>query len=147
MGLVFVGGGPAQAELQTRSARISPGIVQFPGFVHREELAIYYALSDMLIFPTYSDTWGLVVNEAMSCGLAIIATSAAGCTADLVRDGWNGRVMAAGNVAQLSEIMTELADNPEMCHKMGRHGRACIEGYTPEACAAGIATAIGRSRR
>jgi glycosyltransferase involved in cell wall biosynthesis len=147
VGVVFVGDGAARAELERQAATIVPGTVKFAGFVHREELATYYALSDMLVFPTYSDTWGLVVNEAMSCGLPVIAASDAGCTADLVTDGWNGRVFEAGNVSQLSSIMTDLMNNPEMRSRMGRNSRACIEGFRPEAWAAGIAHAMAGDLR
>jgi glycosyltransferase involved in cell wall biosynthesis len=146
-GLVFVGDGIARTELQQRAASISQGTVLFPGFAHREELGAYYALADMLVLPTYSDTWGLVVNEAMSCGLPVIATSIAGCTADLVKDGYNGRVVRAGSVEELVSAMTDLASNPEMCRPMGARSRELIESYTPEACAAGIERAALRSVR
>ena len=93
VGLVFVGDGDARIELTTRGSKVCPGKVQFSGFVHRERLPEFYALADALVFPTHSDTWGLVVNEAMSCGLPVVATSVAGCVADLVEDGWNGFVV------------------------------------------------------
>ena len=89
VGLVFVGEGDARLDLMKRAARISPGKVQFRGFVHRERLPEFYALAEAFVFPTHSDPWGLVINEAMSCGLAVVATSVAGCVADLVQDGWN----------------------------------------------------------
>ena len=69
VGLVFVGDGADRAELMERASLIAPGTIRFPGFVQREGLPEFYALADALIFPTHSDTWGLVVNEAMSCGL------------------------------------------------------------------------------
>ena len=145
VGIVFIGEGSARSRLERQASAIAPGAVLFPGFVHREELAIYYALSDMLVFPTHTDPWGLVVNEAMSCGLPVIISRAAGCAADLVRDGWNGRVVQAGNVKQLSSVMTELLQNTEMLEQMGQRSREHIEGYTPEACAAGIAAAVSGS--
>ncbi len=44
----------------------------------------------MLILPTYTDPWGLVVNEAMACGRTVVLSRVAGCAADLVRENWNG---------------------------------------------------------
>jgi len=147
VGLVYVGDGMARTELQQGATAIVPGTVLFPGFAHREELASYYALSDMLVFPTHSDPWGLVVNEAMACGLPVIASSAAGCTADLVKNGSNGRVMQAENVEQLVSAMDELATNTDLREQMGQRSRDRIAGYTPDICAAGIAKAVRGSSR
>ena len=93
VGLVFAGDGVSREELAQQAERISPGTVCFPGFAQREDLAALYALAEALVLPTHSDPWGLVVNEAMACGLPIIVTSIAGCSADLVEDGWNGYIV------------------------------------------------------
>ncbi|MGH9497285.1 MAG: glycosyltransferase, partial [Candidatus Sulfotelmatobacter sp.] len=74
--LVFVGDGSARESLRSNAFGISPGTIQFAGFAQREKLAIYYALAEMLILPTYTDTWGLVVNEAMASGLPVILSRA-----------------------------------------------------------------------
>jgi glycosyltransferase involved in cell wall biosynthesis len=142
IGLVFVGDGVERAELQRRAADMKPGCIQFAGFAQREQLAAYYALAEALVFPTHSDPWGLVVNEAMACGLPIIATSAAGCTADLVQDGWNGCVITTGNLEELSTAMTGIGADTELRLRMGQRSRKDILAYSPEACAAGIAGAV-----
>ena len=141
VGLVLVGEGAARAELTRRSSEIKPGEVQFAGFVHRDQLASYYALAETFVFPSHTDTWGLVVNEAMACSLPVISSEAAGCTADLVQDSWNGRVVRRGDVAQLASAMEELARDPAMGTRMGNHSKERILSYSPEACAAGIAKA------
>ena len=141
VGLVYVGNGVAKTELERRAADISPGSVQFAGFAQREELARYYALAETFVFPTHSDPWGLVVNEAMACSLPIVCSSAAGCAEDLVSDGWNGRVVSPREVAQLATAMEELACDAGMRSSMGRHSRQRIEQYSPQICAAGIAEA------
>jgi glycosyltransferase involved in cell wall biosynthesis len=146
IGLVFVGDGAARPELEAQAKGIAPGTVTFPGFVHREVLARYYALADMFLFPTHSDPWGLVVNEAMACGLPVISTKVAGCIADLVDDLWNGRVIEPGDSHQLTAAMEELAGNALLRAQMGQHSRERILHYSPEACAAGIANAILSSR-
>ncbi|MBZ5722032.1 MAG: glycosyltransferase family 4 protein [Acidobacteriia bacterium] len=147
IGLVFAGDGVARPELERRAARITPGAVHFAGFTQREQLPSYYGLAEMLVFPTHSDTWGLVVNEAMACGLPVITTSTAGCTADLVQDGWNGRVVRAGDVGDLARAMREMATQPEVRTLMGQRSAERILGYLPETCASGIAQAVlGLSR-
>jgi glycosyltransferase involved in cell wall biosynthesis len=141
VGLVFVGEGPAGAELGRRSNRIAKGCVRYAGFAQREQLVGYYALADMLVFPSHSDPWGLVVNEAMACDLPVISSDAAGCTADLVEDDWNGRVVRAGDVNQLASAMENLASHSVLRCQMGSRSRERILRYSPEACAAGIANA------
>jgi glycosyltransferase involved in cell wall biosynthesis len=149
MGLVFVGDGPAKAELRaelmtesiTSAAKVVPGTVLFPGFAQRDQLAGFYALAEVLVFPTLSDPWGLVVNEAMACGLPIIATDVAGCTADLVRDGENGFVIPSANVGSLTEAMAAFARDPQLASRMGERSATLIETFSPESCAAGLAKA------
>ncbi len=102
VGLVFAGDGACREELAETAKRINPGTVCFPGFAHREDLAGFYALADVLVMPTHSDPWGLVVNEAMACGLPIIVSDVAGCSADLVEDGWNGYVVPPLDSEKLS---------------------------------------------
>jgi glycosyltransferase involved in cell wall biosynthesis len=142
VGLVFVGDGAARSALMERASRIAVGTIQFPGFVHREGLSEFYALADALIFPTHSDTWGLVVNEAMSCRLPVIVTSVAGCVADLVQDGWNGFVVPPGDTSQLATAMTRLARDSGLQTEMGSRSRERIEGYSPVAWAEGLVKAV-----
>jgi glycosyltransferase involved in cell wall biosynthesis len=142
IGLVFVGDGAARSELQERAVTISPGVVRFAGFVQREQLASYYGLAEALVFPTFTDTWGMVVNEAMACGLPLICSSAAGCVADLVENDWNGKVVRAGEIGQLMSAMEALAGSTELRALMGRRSRERIIRYSPEAWAAGIAGAV-----
>ncbi|MFZ0293976.1 MAG: glycosyltransferase family 4 protein [Candidatus Sulfotelmatobacter sp.] len=142
IGLVFVGTGSDSRKLTERAAKICPCVVQFSGFVHREELPEIYAFADALIFPTHSDPWGLVVNEAMACNLPVILTNVAGCASDLVQDGWNGFVIAPGDVAQLARAMARVAEDSARRAEMGSRSRERIKGYSPEAWANGIVEAV-----
>jgi glycosyltransferase involved in cell wall biosynthesis len=139
--LVLVGDGAARAEVARRAIQIAPGQVRCAGFVHRDQLASYYALAESFVFPSHSDTWGLVVNEAMACGLPVISSDAAGCVADLVQDNWNGRVVGRGDVTQLASVMEELGRDSAVLMQMGNRSRERILRYSPAACAAGIAQA------
>lgn len=138
VGLVFVGDGADRSALTERASRITPGKIHFPGFVQREGLPEFYALADVLIFPTHSDTWGLVVNEAMSCGLPVIVTSVAGCVADLVQDGWNGFVVPPRNPSQLAASMARLAKDSGLRIEMGSRSTERVQAYSPAAWAEGL---------
>ena len=137
--VVFVGDGPMRSELESRAREIYPGAIHFAGFVHRDDLPTYYALAECLVLPTHSDTWGMVVNEAMACGLPVVCTRVAGCAADLV--GANGRLISAGDVAELAAAMEEVASDPALRGRMAFASRELIRTYSPETCAAGLAEA------
>jgi glycosyltransferase involved in cell wall biosynthesis len=141
VGLVFAGGGISREELAQQAKRISPGTVCFPGFVQREDLAGLYALAECLVLPTHSDPWGLVVNEAMACGLPIIVSSVAGCSADLVDGGWNGYVVPPRDSEKLSAAINCVVRRPEVRQWMSAHSLERIRNFSPEACADGLATA------
>lgn len=138
IGLVIVGDGPCRGVLEQEATSVSPGTVRFVGFAQREQLPRYYALGEVLILPTYTDTWGLVVNEAMTCGLPVILSRVAGCGDDLVTDGWNGYLVPARDVAALTSAMRTFANQPELRGAMGSNSRSRISNYSPQAWCEGI---------
>ncbi|MGA8029218.1 MAG: glycosyltransferase family 4 protein, partial [Bryobacteraceae bacterium] len=142
IGLVFVGDGECRQELERASLSISPGAIKFTGFAQREQLGAYYALSEALILPTYTDTWGMVVNEAMACGLPIIVSRAAGCATDLVRENWNGNLVDPRDPSCLEQAMSRLVLQPELCKTMGAHSAKHIREYSPEKWSNSVAQAI-----
>ena len=132
VGLVFAGDGPSKAELKRR-AQCVPGQISFPGFLHREDLAGLYALAEALILPTHSDTWGLVVNEAMAAGLPVIASDAVGCVPDLVHPGKNGAVFPVGSIPDLRRLLREIIClPPEARAELGRRSREIVQAATFE---------------
>jgi len=141
-GLVFVGDGPSRRALEDRAAAVVPGMIRFAGFAQREQLTKYYSLAETLILPTYTDTWGLVVNEAMASGLPVILSRAAGCASDLVQDGCNGLLVPPGDVAALASAMNRLAQQPQLCKTMGARNVERIAHYSPAAWAEGIVRAV-----
>ncbi|MGA7079028.1 MAG: glycosyltransferase family 4 protein [Terriglobales bacterium] len=141
VGLVFAGDGVSRGELMQQAKLINPGAVCFPGFAQREDLAGLYALAETLVLPTHSDPWGLVVNEAMACGLPIIVSSVAGCSADLVEDGWNGYVVTPRDTEKLSVAIDSVVRQPELQQQMSARSLERIQNYSPEACADGLAAA------
>ena len=143
IGLVFVGDGASRQQLEKAAASISPGTIRFAGFAQRDQIATYYALAEMLILPTYTDTWGLVVNEAMACALPVILSRAAGCAVDLVRENWNGLLVSPKDVSSLTSAMRSLANQPDLCATMGAHSAQHISHYSPKEWSSGIARMVG----
>jgi glycosyltransferase involved in cell wall biosynthesis len=114
-----------------------------------------YAAADMLVLPsirtaTFTEPWGLVVNEAMLQGTPVIATDAVGAVAGgLVRDGRNGVVVRAGDPASLAAALRTLAGNDELRERMADAARQDAAHFTPEAWVDGVRralSAVGASR-
>lgn len=141
VGLVLVGDGAARGDLEKRAQAISPGQVIFRGFQQRDQLVADYALAETFVFPTHSDPWGLAVNEAMACGLPVIATAVSGCAPDLVQPGVNGWVVAPRDPIELTRIMSGMARDGEQRALMGTRSQQIIANYSPESCAMGLAHA------
>jgi len=142
VGLVFVGDGDARSPLEKEAASISGGTIRFTGFAQREQLGSYYGLADALVLPTYTDTWGMVVNEAMACGLPVIVSRAAGCAADLIRENWNGLLVAAKDVRGLESAMRLLAEQTELRTTMGANSAEQIRNSSPQAWSDGVAASL-----
>ncbi len=147
VGLVFVGDGSSRQRLQEQAATISPGVIRFAGFAQRDQLGAHYALAEMLILPTYTDTWGLVVNEAMACGLPVILSRAAGCAVDLIREDWNGLLVPPKDVPSLTLAMRSIASQPDLRATMGSNSAQRISHYSPKAWACGITRMVEAAGR
>ncbi len=126
--LVLVGSGPEEEHL--RSLAGGEDRILFPGYQTGVNKTAWYAAADLFAFPTLHDPWGLVVNEAMAFGLPIIATDAAGCVPDLVRD--NGMVVPVGDVDALADALAQLLASEALRRKMGQRSRAIIASFTVE---------------
>lgn len=115
------------------------------GFVNQSQMPCWYAAGDILALPSGHEPWGLVVNEAMACGLIPVVSDAVGCGPDLV-DGI-GEVFPAGDVGALAAALSLVArDIPERRARL----RARLAGYTIARAAAGYeqaAVALARRRR
>lgn len=96
---VFAGDGPLLDEVVG-----APG-VRHVGFQQRDELIELFALAETTVVPSLSEPWGVVVNDALASGCPVIVSDAVGAAEDLVRDGVNGRVYPAGDVAALAAVL------------------------------------------
>jgi glycosyltransferase involved in cell wall biosynthesis len=97
-------------------------------------------MADVFVFPTLGDIWGLVINEAMSAGLPIITTSAAGASADLIKD--NGFIVPPGDTETLSDRLIEISTKDKLREEMGRRSLDIISDFTIEESAKGFIAAI-----
>ncbi len=133
--LLLVGAGDLEPSLRQR-VRSDPnleGHVHFLGARSQEDLSSLYRASDIFLFPTRFDVWGMVLNEAMSSGLPVISSDSAGGAVDLVEDGVTGFRFPSGDVTALAAKLTLLLDDGAMRDRMGREARTKImNGFTPD---------------
>jgi glycosyltransferase involved in cell wall biosynthesis len=101
------GDGELRPQVETAAANSSR--IRFLGHLEFRELDQIFASVDALVLPSRYEVWGLVINEAMAFGLPVVVSSAVGAVDDLVKDGCNGRVFAAGDAVALSDAMREIA--------------------------------------
>jgi len=95
-----------------------------------DKLPIYYSMAKFFILASSFEPWGLVVNEAMSAGLPIIASDACGCVPDLV-DESNGFIFAAGNKSELIKTLNCMIDIPDNIFvKMGEHSQEKVNQFS-----------------
>jgi glycosyltransferase involved in cell wall biosynthesis len=139
---IIVGSGPEEAGLRDQ-ARVLGAPVYFAGFKNQTELPTAYAAADCFVLPATIDTWGLVVNEAMACGLPAIVTDAVGCAPDLVVSGETGFVYPAGDAPQLWDRMSRFLDAIERDRTaFDAPVRARIARYACDAAVAGTLAAL-----
>lgn len=93
------------------------------GFLARERLADLYADADLFVFPSPTETCGLVALEAMAAGLPVIASDRGGVLENL-RDGLNGRTVTAGSPEQFAEAIVALTSDPGQRDAMAQAARA-----------------------
>lgn len=91
--LLIVGDGPEKDALKQICLEKSLSNVQFLPFLSQEELrSVYKKAQGFILASSHDETWGLVINEAMACGLPVIVSSRCGATKTLVQNGVNGFV-------------------------------------------------------
>ena len=141
--LVMVGDGPQREDLQRRAQHMGLKGVRWLGYRQIDELPSCYAQSDALVLPSVSEPWGLVVNEAMACGLPVLVSDHCGCAVDLVEEGRNGYTFTPDDVGEMAERMLTLASLSESAREgMGSRSRQIIAAYTPEAWAESLADCV-----
>jgi glycosyltransferase involved in cell wall biosynthesis len=135
--LVIVGDGPQREELE--NLVIEYGIdkqVKWMGWVDYRSLGYYFYSSDIFVFPTYEDTWGLVVLEAMAFAKPVLCSKLAG-SVEMVRNGENGFTFdpARDKPEVLSEIIKKFIDYPQLIRSMGEKSKMISLSHTPKAAA------------
>ena len=132
-GLVICGSGPGEDALRQQIGGLGvEADVMLPGFVQYTDLPAYYGLASAFVHASTTEQWGLVVNEAMAAGLAVIVSDRCGCASDLVTHGVNGYTFDPERSDALAEAMCRVAAGGARVDAMGAESRRIIAEWGPE---------------
>lgn len=141
--LVLVGDGPENGLLRQLASELCLSDVVWASFKQIDELPAHYALANCFILPSTSEPWGLVVNEAMACGLPVLVSNRCGCAPDLVRANENGFLFDPHRVDEIAELLHKVSLLSELqLRQMGMSSRSIISRYTPETFARNLAKCL-----
>jgi len=88
-----------------------------------------YNQAHILINTSSYETWGLVVNEAMSAGLPCIITNKTGCAPDLIKNGKSGYTYPVGNLTVLKKYILKIYNNKKLYFRMSSNAKNIIQKY------------------
>ncbi len=120
--LIIVGAGSCEDILKKQSKLVDN--IEFKGKLFDEELIACYHQADVLVLPSVFEPWGLVVNEALSAGLAVLCSNAVGAADDLVKKPDAGWVFETGNQDELEELLVHCAMHPQELEQKAQNGVA-----------------------
>lgn len=116
--------------------------IYFIGHKNSDILPLYYSIADVFVLPSLSEVWGLVINEALACGIPVITTNNVGASEDLIVDGENGYVIEANNAEKLSETLESIIFDDSSLKILGENSRKYIGNFSIESSAKGFINAL-----
>jgi glycosyltransferase involved in cell wall biosynthesis len=141
--LVFAGDGPLRKSLEQRARELGvANRIRFLGFMNQSQLPSVYCAADLLVLPSHYEPFGLVVNEAMLCGLPVVVSDRVGAKFDLVRQCENGYIFPAGDVNALATILVEILPKTEKRAQMGAAAQRRMQTWSPSEYVEGIVRAV-----
>lgn len=128
--LLLIGGGSEEENYRNiiKDNHIDNVIIH--DFMLKDELFDYYKAADIFVHPTSYDVWGLVVNEAMACGLPVVVSDHCVAGLELIENGENGYQIPMGNDRELCDRVVEVLSNPALYDKMSHKVLETIRPYT-----------------
>lgn len=120
--LVIIGKGPDLKKLKMLAC--DSNNILFPGYLPDDELLEYARGADIAVLPSRGESWGLVIGEAMACGLSVIS-SGVGMAQELLGEG-RGVILNKETTDELSEAMDNLLSNKKKAQAMGKKAHSFI---------------------
>jgi glycosyltransferase involved in cell wall biosynthesis len=118
--LLIVGDGEERAALEQHARATGFDSIRFAGFGNQTEMPRFFDLATVFVLPSRHEPWGLIVNEVMNAGRAVIVSSDVGCAADLISNGVEGFVYPVRDVDALTAALRRVLETPETAAEIGR---------------------------
>ena len=112
--LILVGDGSLRPQVESYLADEKLTNVSLSGYVRYGSLPDFFAMADILVHTARREPWGVTVNEALVCGLPVIAADTVGSSTDLIENGVNGVVFPSGNAAALGALLRSIVQAPSI---------------------------------
>jgi glycosyltransferase involved in cell wall biosynthesis len=130
--IVLAGGGPERERLEDLASVRGVRLV-FAGEREWQRIAEMYVAADVFALLSEREPWAVVVNEAAACGLPLLLSDRVGAAHDLLVDGQNGALVAAGDVDAAAKALRRFAADPELRRAYGARSRELARdwGYGP----------------
>lgn len=139
--LSVIGGDPDQSPESTHNemARLEAmrdeasvsDLVTFLGKRSQDTLPYYYSSAEVVVMPSYYESFGMVALEAMACGTPVVASQVGGL-AFLVRDGETGFTVPADDPQSLADRLALILKDPELRRTLGENAAATAQDYAWE---------------
>lgn len=110
--LIIAGTGPDEAALRRQAAEHSR--IHFLGFVNQSRMPIFYRMLSVFALPSFSETWGLSVNEALACGTRCVVSDRVGCGPDLFGDPNLGAIVPWDRPAEWAPVLDNILGHPDI---------------------------------
>ncbi|WP_263409575.1 glycosyltransferase family 4 protein [Terriglobus tenax] len=140
--LVIVGDGEQRAQLEASVKQAGCTSVRFAGFRNQAELPGFFDLSSVFVLPSRHEPWGLIVNEVMNAGRAVVVSTDVGSQPDLVTDGVEGCVFPVGDIDALTDALRRVFATPETPAAMGHAALERINHWSFEEDVRGLRQAL-----
>lgn len=140
--LNIIGDGPERQKLQSLQSASASQRTQWLGRQNYEDTLRGYGLSDVFVFPSGADRWGLVVNEAMAAGLPVIAYERVGATVDLIDEGQTGWRLKELSVTAIANVLRQCLADPLATRAMGTNALRKVADWNYQRAVDGFVEAI-----
>jgi glycosyltransferase involved in cell wall biosynthesis len=138
----MVGDGPLRSDCE-HFVTATGGPIRFAGFLNQTKISEAYLACDVLVLPSDAgETWGLVVNEAMSCGRACIVSDHVGSGPDMIHPGTTGIIYPLGNVEALAGVIEDFASNAARLRHMGKMASLTAQRCSVSSAVDGVLQAL-----
>ena len=129
---ILVGDGTAMKELNSlvETLELTENVI-FVGAIDREKVKNYYQIGDIFAFSSTSETFGMVIIEAMASGLAVLAVRAPGA-ADIIKDGVDG-ILVRDDILNFSEQLENLILNKDLRQRLSSNALQAVKHYSTDA--------------